>query len=681
MERTSVSLANGASCPMIRCHTIVVGSGAAGLNCAERLFNAGVRDVIIVTSNLHGGTSYRSGSDKQTYYKMSVFGDTADSPLDMAHSLFDAGCMHGDLAYIESLYSLPAFYHLVENGVPFPFNKYGAFVGYKTDHDPRQRATSAGPKTSRFMVETSLQKVRERGIPIFDKTTVVKIVTAGEPKRVYGLVAINEDKVAGDNLGITLFQAENVVLATGGPGELYAQSVYPHGQVSLHGVALEAGASAVNLGESQFGLTSTKFRWNLSGTYQQVIPSYFSVGPESSAEGAFAAIASAPSGFGPQADGKRRNFLADYFRSLPETASNIFLKGYQWPFSASRASGFGPSLVDIAVEEEIRAGRRVFMDFTSNPPRGDEVFDIQALIPEARDYLSRSGALQDTPYERLAFMNPDGIEIYAERGIDLREPLEIAVSFQHNNGGLWVNSVYETTIGNLFAIGEIAGAHGVARPGGSALNSGQVGGIRVAQYLSSRREGGMGDCSSLLRDAGLLVLEASRRMLESPASQGLIRNALQHRMTEAAGFVRKAEVVRAALAESEAGMDVLPGAKGRDELVRTWETRNLLLTHRAFLRAIDAYLSEGGGSRGAYLVVADDAVSPENAAIGKVDSAKGTLYAFVKERLEDRTRRIKVTGPELEVSWEAVKPLPVDDSWFETTWAEWRKGEIGGWEG
>lgn len=451
--------------------TIVVGSGAAGLNCAERLFNAGVRDVIIVTSNLHGGTSYRSGSDKQTYYKMSVFGDTADSPLDMAHSLFDAGCMHGDLAYIESLYSLPAFYHLVENGVPFPFNKYGAFVGYKTDHDPRQRATSAGPKTSRLMVETSLQKVRERGIPIFDKTTVVKIVTAGEPKRVYGLVAINEDEVEGDNLGITLFQAENVVLATGGPGELYAQSVYPHGQVSLHGVALEAGASAVNLGESQFGLTSTKFRWNLSGTYQQVIPSYFSVG----------------------ADGVRRNFPADYFRSLPEMASNIFLKGYQWPFSASRASDFGSSLVDIAVEEEIRAGRRVFMDFTSNPLRGDEVFDIQALIPEARDYLSRSGALQDTPYERLAFMNPDGIEIYAEQGIDLREPLEIAVSFQHNNGGLWVNSVYETAIENLFAIGEIAGAHGVARPGGSALNSGQVGGIRVAQYLirrSGRREGG-----------------------------------------------------------------------------------------------------------------------------------------------------------------------------------------------
>ncbi|HET6456559.1 MAG TPA: FAD-binding protein, partial [Armatimonadota bacterium] len=83
------------SLPVIRTGTIIVGSGAAGLNCAERLFDMGVRDILIITSHLHGGTSYCSGSDKQTYYKMSNFGDTADSPIDMAHSLFDGGCMHG----------------------------------------------------------------------------------------------------------------------------------------------------------------------------------------------------------------------------------------------------------------------------------------------------------------------------------------------------------------------------------------------------------------------------------------------------------------------------------------------------------------------------------------------------------------------------------------------------------
>lgn len=641
----------------IRTDTIIVGSGAAGLNCAERLFDAGVR-VILLTSNLLGGTSYCSGSDKQTYYKMSNFGDTADSPIDMAHSLFDGGCMHGDLAYIESLYSLPAFYHLVENGVPFPCNEFGAFVGYKTDHDPRQRATSAGPRTSRFMVETSLAKVRERCIAILDKMTVVKIVIADG--KVCGLVAINEAEVNQSNLGITVFQAENIILATGGPGELYASSVYPAGQVSLHGVALEAGASAVNLGESQFGLTSTKFRWNLSGTYQQVIPSYFS-GERCPA-------------FQTGSRQRRENFMMEYFRSLPEMASNIFLKGYQWPFSASRACDFGSSLVDIAVEEERKKGRQVFLDFTQNPTYGKEAFDIQALSPDARDYLNRSRALQGTPYERLAFMNPDSIEVYAEHGIDLHEPLEVAVSFQHNNGGLWIDGDYQTNIQGLFAIGEVAGSHGVARPGGSALNSGQVGGIRVARYLSRRKESTLEDCLPLLREAAEFVMSESRKMASSVWNQADCRMELQKRMTKAAGFIREADRVEKALSDALAANEVVPGARDRRQIVHAWETRNLLLTHAAFLKSIHAYIEAGGGSRGAYLVVGDKATRRGgDGAMGTVDSAKGPLMSFVKERLEDRGRRVKITGPSLDVSWEDIRPLPTDDSWFETVWAEARK--------
>lgn len=660
MEKTKVTLENDITADLYRCHTVIVGSGAAGLNCAERLYNSGVKDLLILTSDLYGGTSYRSGSDKQTYYKMSNFGNTTDSPVDMAHSLFDGGCMHGDMAYIESLYSLPAFYHLVENGVPFPYNKFGAFVGYKTDHDPRQRATSAGPKTSRYMVQTSLHKVQERGIPILDKMTVVKIVTTGKPLTVCGLIAINHDEVDSPNLGITLFQAQYVVLATGGPGELYAESVYPPGQVSLHGVALEAGAAAVNLGESQFGLASTRFRWNLSGTYQQVVPSYFSVGP----------------------DGDCHNFLADYYRSLPEMATNIFLKGYQWPFTAHRAAAYGSSLVDIAVGNELRAGRRVYMDFMNNPSFADEVFDIQSLAPEARDYLNRSGAIQDTPYLRLAHMNPDSIEIYRENGIDLQQPLEVAVCFQHNNGGLWTDTVYQTNLRNLFAIGELAGSHGVARPGGSALNSGQVGGIRVAQYISSKPESPMGDSSSLIAATAVTILHISRQMLQCPgACQAEVRSAIQNRMTEAAGFIRKASVVRSALdrAQSEYAESKItpPGARAFGELVSAWETRNLLLTHVAFLKTIDAYLSDGGGSRGAYLVESENPAENEiTSDVAAVESAKGVLYRFVKERLEDRSRRIVVTGPELRLSWEDVRPIPEDDSWFETTWAEWRKGNI-----
>ncbi|MEN6358039.1 MAG: FAD-binding protein [Armatimonadota bacterium] len=652
MEKSTITLEPGIDIDVYRCHTLVVGSGAAGLTCALRLHDLGIEDVAILTTDAHGGTSYSSGSDKQTYYKLSVFGDTADSPIEMAHSLFDGGAMHGDQAYIESLYSLPAFYHLVGNGVPFPYNSYGAFVGYKTDHDPRQRATSAGPKTSRYMVETSTRRIKQKGIPIIEGITVVRLVKDNE--RVVGIVGLKNDQLHGKNLGIILFHAECIVLATGGPGELYADSVYPAGQVSCHGPALEAGASAVNLGESQFGIASTEFRWNLSGTYQQVLPAYFSR----------------------SARGDQRNFLALHYSNLPKMGSGIFLKGYQWPFSASRASGYGSSLVDMAVFQEKEAGRAVYLDFMHNPERDGQPIDMEALIPEAKDYLRLSGAVQETPYDRLAWMNPESIEIYTENGIDLHDPLEIAVCFQHNNGGLRVNDVYQTDVMNLFAIGEVAGVHGVSRPGGAALNSSQVGAMRVAQYIAAtKRDSRSGIHDSVLQEAAISVLKESRAMLESSQSHEAVRSFVQKRMSDAAGMLRAPSHVSAALSDALSLVadceKTLPGASDRSQLPRAWETRGLALTHAAFLANIDAYIRKGGGSRGSYLVVDEDEASDS----GIVDSAKGVLMRYKKERIEDRSERVVVSGSSLQTSVEQVRPIPEDKSWFESTWAIWRDGK------
>ena len=82
-------------------------------------------------------------------------------------------------------------------------------------------------------------------------------------------------------------------------------------------------------------------------------------------------------------------------------------------------------------------------------------------------------------------MNPPSIDLYRNRGVDLsREPLEIAVCAQHNNGGFAVDRWWESNVPHLFVIGEQAGTHGVKRPGGSALNAGQVGGLRAAQRIA-----------------------------------------------------------------------------------------------------------------------------------------------------------------------------------------------------
>ena len=111
----------------IHARVIVVGSGAAGFAAANALYDRGVRDVVIVTEHINCGTSRNTGSDKQTYYKLSLCGDDADSVRKMAETLYDGGCMDGDLALAEAAGSAECFFDLVRLGVPFPRNRYGEY--------------------------------------------------------------------------------------------------------------------------------------------------------------------------------------------------------------------------------------------------------------------------------------------------------------------------------------------------------------------------------------------------------------------------------------------------------------------------------------------------------------------------------------------------------------------------
>ncbi|RLB95180.1 MAG: hypothetical protein DRH90_25785 [Deltaproteobacteria bacterium] len=91
-----------------------------------------------------------------------------------------------------------------------------------------------------------------------------------------------------------------------------------------------------------------------------------------------------------------------------------------------------------------------------------------------------------TPVQRLKKLNVQAYDLYKKHNIDLeKDLLEINVLPQHNNGGVHVNKWWESNIKHLFVIGECAGTHGVYRPGGAALNSGQVGGMRAAYFIKN----------------------------------------------------------------------------------------------------------------------------------------------------------------------------------------------------
>lgn len=247
------------------CETIVVGSGAAGYNAADCLYKKGNPEVVVLSEDLSFGTSRNTGSDKQTYYKISLCGSNPDSVRAMAEDLYAGGAVDGEIALSEAAHSTSSFLKLASLGVPFPVNRYGEFVGYKTDHDPRQRATSAGPYTSRFMTEALEASLKAQGATLLSDYLVVKILVEGGEVR--GVLCLRKEQAE-----FCIFWCRNLIWATGGPAVMYANSVYPATQFGSSGLAFEAGCVAQNLTEWQYGLASLNPRWNVSGTYMQALP-------------------------------------------------------------------------------------------------------------------------------------------------------------------------------------------------------------------------------------------------------------------------------------------------------------------------------------------------------------------------------------------------------------------------
>ncbi|HOG51578.1 MAG TPA: FAD-binding protein, partial [Lentisphaeria bacterium] len=171
---------------LTRLNTLIIGSGASGLAAAVFLHRLGVKDIAIYTEGLQHGTSLNAGSDKQTYYKLGLYGAEPDAPVLMAKDLAAGGAMHGDTSLIEAAASPLTFANLVHLGVPFPHDEFGQYIGYKTDHDPKRRATSCGPYTSREMCLALTTEVQRRAIPIRENCIAIELLTDKDRRRTTG---------------------------------------------------------------------------------------------------------------------------------------------------------------------------------------------------------------------------------------------------------------------------------------------------------------------------------------------------------------------------------------------------------------------------------------------------------------------------------------------------------------
>ena len=634
---------------------VIVGSGAAAYNAAVTLSEQGMSPdtFAILTEGRTDGTSRNTGSDKQTYYKLGLCGDGADSVHDMARDLFAPGCVDGDIALVEAALSVPCFLHLCRLGVPFPTNAYGEYVGYKTDHDPRARATSAGPLTSKMMTECLEAEFNRRGLRLFDRLMVIEIVT--ESSGVCGLLALDRDAEDGTDPLVTVY-CRTVIWATGGPAGVYADTVYPVGHTGCNGVPFRAGVPGKNLTEWQFGLASVDPRWNVSGTYMQVLPRLVSVDP----------------------DGTEHEFLSEYIPDAGRALSLLFLKGYQWPFDSRRARD-GSSVVDLLVYRETKLrGRKVYLDYTKNPCGFDDI-PYDALSDEAQDYLKKAGACFGRPVERLRHMNEPAYNLYLSLGTDLeKDYLEIALCAQHNNGGLDVDMWWRTKIPGLLACGECAGTHGVYRPGGSALNAGQVGSTRAAVYAAARK---MPPLRPAERDRVEQVYQAVYREIcsisvpkpERDNTEKLLRS-FRESMSAGAGAIREKEAIEKALSSRQFFLQIFTQsvcAHGTEGLVRAFRLYDTLTEQIMILSAMKDQIRNGVRSRGSAIYT-----DPE----GECAPGFEDIFRYREDGGAHLSEVQLVTwnGGTPRCSTRPVRPLPEGGGFFENVWRRYREdGYIG----
>lgn len=658
-----VRIINGLAVPVYHYQAVVIGTGAAGLRAAVELKRRNVH-VLLASAGLYMGTSACSGSDKQTLFT-AASEKNGDNFIELAHALSAGGGMDLDLAYVEAVGSRHTLTGLQYLGLQLPQDRYGAVLRYQTDHDEAGRATSCGPRTSRLMVNVLLEETQRLNIPLLSGATALRLLcpTVHDTRRCRGVI-VSTTSTQYNPYRLAIISTPYLVLATGGPGDMYRDSVYPHKCYGSLGLALEAGINLTNIMESQFGIGTSRntFPWNLSGTYVQVMPYIYSLDTQ----------------------GREYNFLPEYYRSGGDLASNIFRKGYQWPFHASRTLNYGSSLIDLAIAREVQYGRKVYMDFTRNPQvlPGDDAFCFSRLEHDVQHYLQQNTCNAALPIQRLRQMNPLAIELYKMHGYDLNStPLEFSVNNQHMNGGIAVDIWGESNLKGCFALGEVAGTHGVTRPGGAALNSGQVFAVRLADKIAHDLL-----IPSQFTDLYVDYTDDIQHLINfvdlSLQGDGMplqeIKRLIQNRMSDEAGFLVSASHIDHTQRAASQLLDTVlrNGIKitTHSQITELIIWRHFALLSGAILTMLNDYIKNGGGSRGARIIFD---IHGDSVPCGRHQPFNE--WRFRNERLADRQNKyfIRWNGQQFISNYRNTRQG--DDFFqgsFEKQWNSYLNGDI-----
>ena len=447
------------------------------------------------------------------------------------------------------------------------------------------RLAHVGDRTGLEMIRTLQDHGIHQGIEVYMEHTIVTLLKDGE--RVVG--AFGYDRERGR---FKVFQANAIVLATGGVGRAYRITSnsweYTGDGQSL---AYHAGAELVDMEFVQFHPTG--MIWP---------PSVIGILVTEGVRG--------DGGILLNKDGKRFMFanIPDNYKS--QTADNPE-EGWRYT-QGDKNSRRPPELltrdhVSRCIMDEVKAGR--------GSPHGGVFLDISWIkekIPSAPEYIKRK-----LPSMYHQFMQLANLDI-------TREPMEVGPTTHYIMGGVRVDAETQmSSVAGLFAAGEVAaGLHGANRLGGNSLSDLLVFGKRAGEFaaiFAKKHDAGHIDTAQIEEAARAALEPFDRATRANGDAEGpyRVQSDLQELMQNLVGIVRREEeMVRALDGLSELwqrSQNVV--VHGHREYNPGWHTvidlRHLLTVSEAITRsAIERKESRGGHFR--------DDFPNKNAADGKM---------------------------------------------------------------
>jgi L-aspartate oxidase len=222
-------------------HLLVVGSGVAGMTAALESLDAG-HDVTLVTKSglAESNTRYAQGG-------VAVVMTPEDSVASHVQDTLVAGAGLSDEDTVEVLVSEgpDAVRELIERGVAFDEHDGHLSHGLEAAHSHARILHAGGDATGAGIAYALIDRLRESAATVLENTTVVDLVV--RDGRCVGVTLLD---------GSTL-EADAVVLATGGAGQLFPYTTNPEvATADGLAMALRAGVVAADLEFYQFHPTS-----------------------------------------------------------------------------------------------------------------------------------------------------------------------------------------------------------------------------------------------------------------------------------------------------------------------------------------------------------------------------------------------------------------------------------------